>query len=221
MEKCAGLACKGKEAGKLSARSSSPIRCGNRDPELSWVDAKKVEKIQKGSNLITDGTTQKNDYFIKEKEVKCPILVSRSVITEPSQTTGESLRQALNPKEQVGKVGPGVDVGYPLQSATSAQQQVATLGDSTEGTTIRPSGPVEATPAEVSSTERIPSQTIELSGMIHRRPIRVLLDSGSTGNYISDQVARSFNLIVRAEEGTEQLTLADGSKVQAQGYVSF
>ena len=165
-----------------------------------------MEKIQKGSNLITDGTTQKNDYFIKEKEVKCPISVSRSVITEPSQTTGESytLWQALNPKEQVEKVGPGVDVGYPLQSATSEQQQVATLGDSAEGTTIRPIGPVEATPAEVSSTERIPSQTlIELLGMIHRRPIRVLLDSGSTGNYISDQVARSFNLIVQAEEGTE------------------
>ena len=77
MEKCIGLACKGKEAGKLSARSSSPIRCGNRDPELCWVDATKVEKIQKGSNLITDGTTQKDDNFIKEKEVECPILVSR------------------------------------------------------------------------------------------------------------------------------------------------
>ena len=174
-----------------------------------------MKKIQKGSNLITDGTTQKDDYFIKEKEVKCPISVSRLGITEPSQTTGESMRQALNPKEQVGKVEPEVDVGYPLQSATSAQQQVVTLGDSTEGTTIRPIGPVEATPAEVSSTERIPSQTIELSSMIHRRPIRVLLDSGSTGNYISDQVARSFNLIVQSEEGTEQLTLADGSKVQA------
>ena len=71
---------------------------------------------------------------------------------------------------------------------------------------------MEATPAEVSSTERIPSQTIELSGMIHRRPIRVLLDSGSTGNYISDHVAHSFNLIVQSEERTEQLTLADGSK---------
>ena len=109
----------------------------------------------------------------------------------------------------------------PLQSATSAQQQVVTLGDSTEGTTIRPIGPVEATPVEVSTTERIPSQTIELSGRIHRRPIRVLLDSGSTGNYISDQVARSFNLIVQSKEGIEQLTLADGSKIQVQGYVSF
>ena len=133
-------------------------------------------------------------------------------LTEPSQNTGESLRQALDPEDQVVKVGPEVDVGYPLQSAAYAQQQAVTLGDSTEGTTIRPIGPVEATPVEVSSTERIPSQTIELLGMIHRRPIRVLLDSGSTGNYISDHVAQSFNLIVKSEEGTEQLTLADGSK---------
>ena len=110
-------------------------------------------------------------------------------------------------------MGPEVDVGYPLQSAAYAQQQAVTLGDSAEGTIIRPIGPVEATPAEVSSTERIPSQTIELSGMIHRRPLRVLLDSGSTGNYISDHVAHSFNLIVRFEEGTKPLTLADGSKV--------
>ena len=56
---------------------------------------------------------------------------------------------------------------------------------------------------EVSSTERIPSQMIELLDMIHRRPIRVLLDSGSTGNYISDHVAQLFNLIVQVEEGIE------------------
>ena len=85
MEKCAGLACKGKETGKLSAWSSSPIRCGNRDPELCRVDALKVKKIQKGSNLITDGTTPKNDYLIKEKEVKCPI--SRSYETSCDQSS--------------------------------------------------------------------------------------------------------------------------------------
>ena len=56
---------------------------------------------------------------------------------------------------------------------------------------------------EISSTKRIPSQTIELLGWIHRRPIRVLLDSGSTGNYISDHVACLFNLIVQLKEGSE------------------
>ena len=133
MEKCAGLACEGKEAGKLSARSSSPIRCGNRDPELCRVGALKGKKIRKGSNLITDRTTLENDYLIKEKEVECPISVSRLGLTKPSQNTGESLRQALDPKAQVVKVGPEMDVGYPLQSAAYAQQQAVTLGDSAEG----------------------------------------------------------------------------------------
>ena len=57
---------------------------------------------------------QKDDHFIKEKEVKCPISVSPLGLTEPSQTTGESLLQVLNPEDQVVEVRPGVDVGYPL-----------------------------------------------------------------------------------------------------------
>ena len=158
-----------------------------------------MEKLQKGSNLITDGTTQKDDNFSKGKEVECPILVSWLGLIEPSQNIGESLWQALDPENQVVKVGLEVDVGYPLLSAAYAQQQAVTLGDSNEGITIRPIGLVETIPVEVSSIERIPSQTIELSDMIHRRPIRVLLDSGSIGNYISDHVAQSFNLIVQSE----------------------
>ena len=107
--------------------------------------------------MIIDRTTQKDDNFIKEKEVECPISVSRLGLTEPRQHIGESLWQPLEPKDQVVKVGPGVDVGCPLQSTIYAQQQAVTLGDSTEGTIIRPLGPMEAKPAEVSSTERIPS----------------------------------------------------------------
>ena len=129
--------------------------------------------------------------------------MSRLGLTKSSQNTGESLWQALDPEDQVVKVGLEVDVGYPLQSAAYAQQQAVTLGDSTEGTTLRPIGLVEAISVEVSSTKRIPSQTIELSSMVHRRPIRVLLDSGSIGNYMSDHVAQSLNLIVQSEEGTE------------------
>ena len=68
---------------------------------------------------------------------------------------------------------------------------------------------------------RIPSQTIELSDHIHKKLICVLLDSRLTSDYISDQIAQDFDLIVNEEEGYEQLTLVDGSKVQAQGYVSF
>ena len=50
-----------------------------------------------------------------------PISVSRLGLTEPSQNTGESLWQALDPEDQVVKVGPEVDMGYPLQSVAYAQ----------------------------------------------------------------------------------------------------
>ena len=68
--------------------------------------------------------------------------MSRLGLTERSQNTCESLRQVLDLEDQVVKVGPEVDVGYPLQSAADAQQQVITLGDSAEGTAIRPIEPV-------------------------------------------------------------------------------
>ena len=75
-------------------------------------------------------------------------------------------------------------MSHPLQSVGSGKQQIVSLGDSAEGTITKPIGLVEATPMEVSFTERFTSQTIELLGRLHRRPIRVLLDSGSIGNYI-------------------------------------
>ena len=78
---------------------------------------------------------------------------------------------------------------------------------------------MEILPAEISSTIRIPSQTVEFLGGIHKKPIRVLLDSRSTGNYISDNIAHSFNLIVKQEEGYEKVTLTDGSKLQVKEYV--
>ena len=91
-----------------------------------------MEKEQKGSNLIIDGTTQKDDNFIEEKEVECPILVSGLGFTEPNPSSSESLWQAFDPEDQVVKVGPEVDVAYPLQSAAYAQQQAITLRDSAE-----------------------------------------------------------------------------------------
>ena len=47
------------------------------------------------------------------------------------------------------------------------------------------------------------------------------MDSGSTGNYISDRCLAALNVPVVPEEEHENLTLADGSVVQAQGYAQF
>ena len=49
----------------------------------------------------------------------------------------------------------------------------------------------------------------------------MLVDSGSTGNYISAQCQAGLDLEVQPERDFERLTLADGSEVHAQGYVRF
>ena len=46
------------------------------------------------------------------------------------------------------------------------------------------------------------------------------MDSGSNNNYISDQVASSLIKLYKTDV-YEQLIIGDGSKVQAQGYISF
>ena len=95
-------------------------------------------------------------------------------------------------------MGLGVDVGYLLQSNELVTKPLLSPKESGRGTTrtIRPNGLVEFVPTEISSTIRIPSQTIELSSPMHKNPICLLLDSGSIGNYISDQIVQDFDLIV-------------------------
>ena len=49
----------------------------------------------------------------------------------------------------------------------------------------------------------------------------MLVDWGSTGNYISAQCQAGLDLEVQPERDFERLILADGSEVHAQGYVRF
>ena len=158
---------------------------------------------------------------MKEKDAECPNLVPQLRITGPNQHNGACLRQASNQVDYLVQVGPGVDVGYPLRSNGNAQSQLVTPRDLAKGTTTRPNGPEKIAPVEIISTVIIPSPKIELLGWIRRRHIRVLWDSESTGNYISDHVAHSFNIIIAVEEGNDQLTLANGERCKRKGTSPF
>ena len=48
-----------------------------------------------------------------------------------------------------------------------------------------------------------------------------VIDSGSISNYLSAPCQTTLELDVKLEEGFERLTLVDGSKMCAQGYVQF
>ena len=60
---------------------------------------------------------------------------------------------------------------------------------------------------------------LELAGRVQKYPTRVLLDSGSTGNFISMQFMAAMGLKVQPDLEWEEVTLADGSKLWTEGRV--
>ena len=73
------------------------------------------------------------------------------------------------------------------------------------------------------STSRTQRMTLELAGRIGKKPLKVLIDSGSIGNYISAQECAARGL--RIDRGRacerEELRMANGSVVQTAGSVKI
>ena len=70
-----------------------------------------------------------------------------------------------------------------------------------------------------SKTQR--RRTLELAARIGRRPLRVLVDSGSTGNYIDARECAARRLKIEAEDQPEELKMADGTVVKTEGRVQL
>ena len=76
--------------------------------------------------------------------------------------------------------------------------------------------------AGVDSSSRTPRRrTLELAARIGRRPLRVLVDSGSTGNYIDARECAARGMKIEAEDQPEELKMADGTVVKMEGRVQF
>ena len=73
------------------------------------------------------------------------------------------------------------------------------------------------------STGRTQRKTLELAGRIGKRPLKVAIDSGSTGNYISAQecAARGLHIDPRRACEREELRMANGSVVKTTGSVKI
>ena len=52
---------------------------------------------------------------------------------------------------------------------------------------------------------------------IGSRPMRVLVDSGLTGNYIDAQECTACEIKVEAEDQAEELKMTDGTVVRTEG----
>ena len=115
---------------------------------------------------------------------------------------------------------PGVDVVYPLHGDSAIE------GESTSG---YPAGeppinrPLERHPecdgGGISLVARIWGTMIALARRVRGRSLPILIDLGSTSNYLSARCQTALEFEVKPKEGFERLTLADGSEVHAQAYV--
>ena len=82
------------------------------------------------------------------------------------------------------------------------------------GTTVEAG---ESTVGVDSSSKIQRRQTLELAARIGQRPLRVLVDSGSTDNYIDARECAAGRMKVEAEEKPEELKMADGTVVKTEG----
>ena len=135
---------------------------------------------------------------------------------------GGTQRQAANQDRQVAASVSREDMVYPLNGNSASNHEVPPEYSVGEPPVVKPSeGSTDADVGGISSVVRIRGIVIALAGRIRGRNIRVLVDSGSTGNYASAQCQAEMDLEVQPERDFERLTLADGSEVHAQGYVRF
>ena len=80
-----------------------------------------------------------------------------------------------------------------------------------------PSGTGPATDQGISSAIRIRGSVIELSGQVKKQLVKVLIDSGATGNFITDDLVTAWDLPVELGMQHQDLKLANGTTVQAAG----
>ena len=72
---------------------------------------------------------------------------------------------------------------------------------------------------ESSSKTRWWRRTLELAAKVGSRSMRILVDSGSTGNYIDARECTDRKLQIQKEDTAEELRLADGSTIKTEGRV--
>ena len=74
-----------------------------------------------------------------------------------------------------------------------------------------------ATIRGISALVRTRGKVIELTRKICRRPVSMLIDSGSTSNYVSAQTCTMLGIHIEKEPINEELQLVDGSLFTTQG----
>ena len=188
------------EVGKLIARPSSPIQTGDRvDAEMAeetGVDSvDQIQRMEQGGSFLL-GEKKRNPHSPKP-------------VDAPRQVPGPSR-----------VIVAGTRPESPIQD-----QEIREKGDKCKSSCFpnHSTGGSAGLNLEamwgIASSRQTPRKTLELAGRIEGKPWNLLIDSGSTGNYISAHVCTVNKLRKEDDPYPDQLTMADGSQVETTGRV--
>ena len=133
----------------------------------------------------------------------------------PSSQPGAQPRQTPGSIHVVTGVGPEPTLLNQEAQPLDVDANISVLDSATGRTTVE----VEEATAGVASSSRTQRRTLELVARIGHRPLRVLIDSGSTGNYIDARECAARKIKIQKEDQAEELKMADGSMVKTEGQV--
>ena len=186
---------------RLAAWTPFPIQTGVQDDDLCFVDETTVEG---------DGARESHQCNKCRDKRKC----------KKKKRYPRSLELEVQPWEAQGSellhvVSPGPRPANQNQLAWEA----CMVDDDALSDSIKGGMAVEVVESvwSMDSSSKTPRRTLELAGRIGKRPVRMPIDSGATGNYVSAQECIARKIKIEKEKNGKELTMADGSKVKTIG----
>ena len=154
---------------------------------------------------LTQSSQAKDKKGTKKKNPLSPLPGSRS-------------RQTQNSVNMVVSTEPGPSSTSWMARRSTNGQEVVSPNCVLGGTTVE----VGESTAGVDSSSRTPKRrTLKLAARIGHGPMRVLVDSGSTSNYIDARECTARRIKIEAEDQSEELKMADGTVVKTEGRVQL
>ena len=207
----------GMSTDQIKKRKIKKQRTKKTTPRLASLEKKTPTSVNK--------STEWQKYRVDEVApwVLCARPVGDGLSTNiRSGRAGGERWQVLNRNDMLAETKPVVDVVDPswcgmisLNIPAPPVAPVSSLGENLLEEQLAESF------QEICSAEILQGSVLELSGKIKRRPLKVLIDFGSTSNFISDQVVASLHLKVVEDGIRQKLILLDKSIIWPGGWVDF
>ena len=113
---------------------------------------------------------------------------------------------------------PEVIRNVPVSSASDTMSSSSVV-DAVEPSSVHADSTSVADDVHRIASVRVPGQLIKLSGVVNTCKAVVMVDSGSTGDFISEQFVRKYKLVSRCYEKVKKVWLADGKEHTITSYV--